>query len=899
MTQDSDAIFPTTQQDASRRSARIRKVVEDCMVRRAAGESLPDDSVTDRHQDLMPELKEELAVLAMIERAKVGTGSSADLPNLLATPQAASRTSVEDLLGFRGYAVTREIHRGGQGVVYEAVQRSTGKHVALKILHDTRFDTGRDRARFEREVHILGLLKHPNIVAIHDSGTISGHRYLVMDLIEGAALGAFDPTSAPSDDDTVVHERNGMASPESKTAAGQPPPSCCPGPMAADIEATVRQFIKICDAVNAAHLHGIIHRDLKPSNILIDADGEPHVLDFGLAKLTESSALAAQTMTAEGQFVGSLPWASPEQAGGAAESLDIRTDVYSLGVILYQLVTGRFPYPVIGNWRTVAETIVNTPPAPPMQIRTDLPDDLQRIILKALAKDPSRRYQSAGELGKDLSRYLASEPISARGDSPWYIVSTLARKHRVKAGIAAAFLLLVVGSAAVMALLYQGERRALKTADAERDKASKALQLAELRLETAQHAEAEAKQENAKATAVSEFLTQMLEASDPMYGNKDVKVADVLDAATRSIHEKFPDDPLVEARIRQTIGQTYQGLGDYIHSEEQFRAAYQLRVKELGPDAPETLESAYVLASTLWMVGKIDDAEPLAKAVADAKSAGLGEGLNDEAAASLALYAYILNARGRHDEAVQISRRVLDYFQTAHGEDHERSITAINDLAFSLDSADQNEEAIELYREALEKSRRVLGPDHALTQSIQTNLANALRSLGRIDEVEPLITAALESRRRTLPPNHPFIADCLCEMAGVHGARGNVEAALADIEEALQINEVSLGKDNWRTAGTLAYHCNVLSVLKRFDEAEAAANRAFTILKKTWGQHQSLEQMMKQVIAGLYTRWDRPDKVREWEAIFEKLDGAAPGDEPAADASPSTDEPDAMPSDGD
>ncbi len=874
--------------DPTRRAARIRKVIEDCMVRREAGERLSDDMITTANRDLLPELKEELAVLSMIERARVGFGSSGELPNLLATPQVTDQTSVEQLLAFRGYSVSREIHRGGQGVVYEAVQRSTGKRVAVKLLHESGFDSGRDRARFEREVHILGLLQHPNIVAIHDSGTIAGHRYLVMDLIEGDALGAFDPTADRSSGDASSRasaERSSEGAGPHTANAGEPIEARQPiSRPVSDIFTALRQFIKICDAVNAAHLHGVIHRDLKPSNILIDRAGEPHVLDFGLAKVAHNSTLAAQTMTAAGQFIGSLPWASPEQADGEGDAVDIRTDVYSLGVVLYQLLTGHFPYPIAGNWRAVAETIVHTEPRPPRLLRHDIDDDLQRIVLKSLSKDPARRYQSAGELGKDLSRYLGHEPVTARGDSTWYIMTKLARRHRVKATIAAAFLVLIAGSAVVMTLLYQGQRRALQIADEEHRNAEDALQLAELRLTEARNAERTASQSAAKAAAINEFLQGMLEAPDPFNQGKDVKVADMLEQAAKSVHEKFTDQPLVEADVRITIGQTYQGLGDLRQSEEQFREARRLRFEALGEDSRETIEASYLLASTLWLTGKLDEAETLAREVVEAKTAHLGDELDDEAEGALSLYAYILNARGRFNESIPIARRNYEYLLNKLGENDMRTVAAMNDLAFSLDSGDLNDEAEQLYKVALDRAHAALGPDHGVTQSIQANYANLLRSLGRVTEVEPMIRQVLESRRRTLPPNNPLIADCLLELAGVYGAKGDAENALVAVEEALQINEASLGKTNWRTAGSYAYRSNILCALKRYEDSEEDAIKAVDVLKLTWGEHPSCERMTQQVVLGLYTKWSRPDKVEEWKATFESMNAPADATEKAADS---------------
>ncbi len=330
-----------------------------------------------------------------------------------------------------GYEILRELHRGGQGVVYLAIQKTTKRRVALKVMHAGEFAGPKDRARFEREVEILGQLNHPNIVSIHDCGTSGGAYFYVMDYITGQPLDAHMKHADLSVDDTL-----GL-------------------------------FQKICGAVNAAHLKGVIHRDLKPGNILIDSDGEPYILDFGLAKIATGEVMDEshpRMMTVTGQFVGSLPWASPEQAEGIPGRIDTRSDVYSLGVVLYQMLTGgKFPYVVVGNMRDILDNILRAEPARPSTIRRQVDDEVETIVLKSLSKDRDRRYQTAGELARDVQHYLAGEPIEAKRDSGWYVIKKTLRRYKVATGVAAAFLILIVAFAITMSMLY---RRAV---DAEHD----------------------------------------------------------------------------------------------------------------------------------------------------------------------------------------------------------------------------------------------------------------------------------------------------------------------------------------------------------------------------------------------------------------------------------------------
>jgi len=321
-----------------------------------------------------------------------------------------------------GYEITREIHRGGQGVVYQAIQKATKRKVAIKVMREGPFAGKRDKARFEREVRILGQLRHPNIVTVHDSGTTAGCFFYTMDYVSGRPLDDYVALSKPS------------------------------------IDQTLRLFAKICEAVNAAHLQGVIHRDLKPGNIRIDVEGIPHVLDFGLAKVaagqtTEDSRPVAMTVT--GEFMGSLPWASPEQAEAVPGKIDLRTDVYSLGVILYQMLTGQFPYPVVGNVRDVMDNILKTEPARPSTIRRQINDEIETIVLKSLSKERERRYQTAGELGRDIERYLAGEPIEAKRDSGLYVLRKTLRRYKVPVGVAAGFVLVLAVSLAVSLSLWR------------------------------------------------------------------------------------------------------------------------------------------------------------------------------------------------------------------------------------------------------------------------------------------------------------------------------------------------------------------------------------------------------------------------------------------------------------
>lgn len=392
---------------------------------------------------------------------------------------------------FPGYQIVRAIHQGGQAVIYEALQMATQRNVAIKVMRAGLFAGAHDKARFDLEVQILAQLNHPNIVTIHDSGTARGDAYFVMDYIPGEPLDAY-----------IVGETRSIAE-------------------------ILKMFGKICEAVNAAHLRGIIHRDLKPSNILIDEQGEPHVLDFGLARITREDESQPAVITVTGQFVGSLPWASPEQAEGAIDKIDVRTDVYSLGVILYQMLTGKFPYDVVGNMRDVLDNILGAEPAKPSTICRQVNNEVETICLKCLSKERERRYQSAGELASDLQNYLAGRPIEAKRDSTWYVFRKTMRRHKLTMAILAGFVSVITAALVALSFSYQRTQTQAVIAEQERDRALKAEQAAEQRLEESRKAH-DAERAARIATEHQIYTNCILQATSHIEGGEHVKAGRLL-----------------------------------------------------------------------------------------------------------------------------------------------------------------------------------------------------------------------------------------------------------------------------------------------------------------------------------------------------------------------------------
>lgn len=658
----------------------------------------------------------------------------------------------DDLTGERigPYRVTRLVGRGGMGAVYEAVRddEQFRQQVAIKVIkRGMDMDFARDR--FLRERRILASLDHPHIARLLDGGaTADGLPYFVMEFVAGEPI-------------TEYCRRRRLS-----------------------INEKLRLFRKVCSAVQHAHTKLVIHRDLKPSNILVTPpldrkaegqDGAPKLLDFGIAKLLAPDAGESRTRTETGLRLMTPEYASPEQMRGQAVATT--TDVYSLGVVLYELLTERRPHEFRTSSpaeieRVLSDTAIEEPSkvagrmtGPLARLSRALAGDLDNIVLTAMRKEPERRYQSVEQFSEDIRRYLAGLPVMARKDTFSYRSVKFVRRH--KAGVAILALLLLLA----IVMTAQATRIAR-----ERDRAN---------------------QEAAAARAVTESLVAMFEVADPSRtrGNA-ITARELLDHGAEKVRRELKNQPTVQAKLLDTIGQLYQSIGLDDQAQPLLEEALKLRRQSLGPEHPD-------VATSLSHVGEI---------------AGL---------------------KGDYARSESLLREALKLRRKLSGQERADVAESLNNLgAFLLNQGNYNE-AESLLREALAMRRRLFGEEHKDVAESLTNLGRLMLDTDKLKEAESLYRQALELRRKLFGPEHPLVASCLMELGVILVKQGNSREAETLSREALKLNRKLFGEGHPSVTLSLIYLTIVLRNLRKYGEAEQLLRQELARQRQLFGENYS------------------------------------------------------------
>ncbi|MCY2959227.1 MAG: serine/threonine-protein kinase [Planctomycetota bacterium] len=661
------------------------------------------------------------------------------------------------------YKLLQQLGEGGFGVVFLAEQKEpVARQVALKIIK-LGMDTRQFVARFEQERQALALMDHPNIARVIDAGaTETGRPYFVMELVRGSPIAEYC-------------DKNRLT-----------------------IEERLRLFEQVCSAVQHAHQKGIIHRDLKPSNLLVAVqDGRPQVkvIDFGIAKATSAKLTDKTFFTEQRQVIGTLQYMSPEQAEGSID-IDTRTDVYALGVVLYELLTGSTPF----DKETLRDAMYSEiqrmirevePPSPstrlstahetlagiaarrgvePKRLGTLLRGELDWIVMKALEKDRARRYESASGLALDIGRYLSGDAVLAAPPSAAYRLRKFVRRNRIAvAGGTAVAASLLVGA---VAFAWQAN-----VASAQRDAARAAEAVA-------QKERVRAESNEGKATAVNQFLLDMLAAADIRRLGRTVTVAQALDSASSTIDGAFKDRPDVEFAVRAILGRTYSSLGMLDQAEPQVMRGLELARSLHLEESGEYARSVHDRAAVERGRGQHELAVRSEKSALEiAERAG-----GAEAEITLSFqsdYANSLVRLKRYDEAEKLFRETLATCRRVLGSDHRVTRVAVNSLAVLLHTQGQLDDAEALYREALESGVRVRGSDHADTNIARMNLGSLLQSRGKLDEAEPLLVAAHAGISRVYGEAHPQTAEAAAILARFYYQQGRIKDSVPLFEESL------------------------------------------------------------------------------------------------------------------
>jgi len=681
------------------------------------------------------------------------------------------------------YELLEKVGQGGQGVVFKARQPGTARLIAIKRLSAGAFATPEMRVRFEREVEAAVALDHPNVVTVFGTELVDDQPVLAMKWIDGVPIDRW---------------------------------ACAQGDERRPVREVLEVFALVCDAVQHAHQRGVIHRDLKPSNILVDADNRPFVLDFGLAKLKGNSSAAAP-VTVTGQFLGTPAYAAPEQLRGDQRGIDVRTDVYALGAILYRLLTGEAAFPDTGDIPAlIFQALHRDPPAPSSRDRR-LNRELDAIILKALAKGKEERYASVDALGNDLRRFLDGEAVLAHPPSTVYQISKFVRQHRgAVAGVGAFAVLLLTATVLSTVLYVRGEK--------ERRRADAALVAERVQLAEARKQQDRAEKEAQKASEANRFVNDMLARADrgAQKGNPNVTVREALDTAAADLQSgKVSYDPEVEASVRNTIGKTYDALGLAAMAEPHHLRALELLKSVHGETDLHVAESMHNLGSHYRGQSRFADADNMLQGALRIRRTLLTNPNDPILAENLVSLGIVKRQQGKYDETERCYLAALEIYRNAYGPDDDEVTRTLQNLGVLYLFRNRFDDAERVLRDLLAVvERKPIELDGPIA-GIKENLAMAIfRRHGNRDpdgEAESLLRAVIDLKIKLNGADHPSLTYPQTNLAQLLVAEGRLDEAAV------------YARDSVSTANTERLSSNVNGFVKivhnglgRPVEAEAA-----------------------------------------------------------------------------